>query len=337
MIMNNIPKITIIFPVYNQEKNILESIPSILSQTYKNFEVVIINDGSSDKSGYICDKYAQADGRIKVIHIPNGGISRARNLGLEHARGEIVTFVDSDDKIEPNFLQDIIDAQEKNPQSELFLTGEYLLLDKQGNKTSRRYKAKTSTVLDFITNDHIYERAFMWSKAFLLSVIKKNNMQFDITVKKCEDKFFVYEYLTHISKITQIDNLGYVYRTYTESSLSKTSQEYDVEYALLKRNEFWLKKLFNTDDIYNENVCNYICLYIYLALSSLYRMKTYKSRAYRLDAIRNIAKEFDEVIKKSTRWPGGNFLLKNGYFRIFDILAYSKTFIFQRVFKRYYS
>ena len=94
------PLISIIVPIYNVEKYLSRCINSVLSQTFPDFELLLIDDGSTDKSGYICDGYAQKDSRIKVFHIENGGVSAARNYGLDNARGEWITFVDADDWID---------------------------------------------------------------------------------------------------------------------------------------------------------------------------------------------------------------------------------------------
>lgn len=103
--MNDI--ISVIVPVYNVEKYVAACIKSILSQTYQNFEVLLVDDGSSDTSGNICDEFAKIDSRIRVFHKHNGGPSSARNYGLRYARGGYITFVDSDDSILPNFLEQL--------------------------------------------------------------------------------------------------------------------------------------------------------------------------------------------------------------------------------------
>ena len=96
--------ISVIVPVYNAEKYISKCIDSILSQTFKDFELILINDGSTDNSDLICDKYASIDNRVKVFHKKNGGAGSARNLGIQKASGDWVMFVDSDDWIEPECL-----------------------------------------------------------------------------------------------------------------------------------------------------------------------------------------------------------------------------------------
>ena len=99
------PLISIIIPVYNVEKYLDKCMQSVLAQTYENFEVILVDDGSIDCSGEICDRYVEKDGRVTAYHKPNGGLSDARNFGVEHANAEIISFVDSDDYITADYLQ----------------------------------------------------------------------------------------------------------------------------------------------------------------------------------------------------------------------------------------
>lgn len=105
--------ISIIVPVYQAELTLSRCIESITGQSYLNWELLLINDGSSDSSGEICNKYSEKDPRIKVYHKINGGVSSARNLGLDKASGEFVTFIDSDDWIEPHTLDLYVRCQQK--------------------------------------------------------------------------------------------------------------------------------------------------------------------------------------------------------------------------------
>ena len=109
--MNNI-KVSVIVPLYNAEKYAKRCIESVLRQTYNNYELILIDDGSKDRTGEICDHYADIDSRIKVIHKKNGGVSSARNKGLQEAQGEWITFLDADDWIEPNFLKIVEDSSD---------------------------------------------------------------------------------------------------------------------------------------------------------------------------------------------------------------------------------
>jgi len=106
--MNLTPQISVIVPVYKVEQYIHRCIDSILSQSFTDFELILVDDGSPDNCGKICDEYAQKDSRIRVFHKSNGGVSSARNLGLDNAKGEWIAFIDSDDFVENEYLEELL-------------------------------------------------------------------------------------------------------------------------------------------------------------------------------------------------------------------------------------
>ena len=106
------PLISVIVPIYNSDKTLRQCVDSILGQEYKDFELFLIDDGSKDTSPHICDEYAQKDGRVKTFHIPNSGVSSARNLGIDHAQGKWITFIDSDDTISEKYFSGITEREE---------------------------------------------------------------------------------------------------------------------------------------------------------------------------------------------------------------------------------
>ena len=105
----NSPKISIIVPVYNVEQYLENCINSVLNQSFRNFQLILVDDGSKDSSGEICDRFVLKDSRVKVIHKPNAGVSAARNAGIDIATGQFICFIDSDDWIESEYLQKIVD------------------------------------------------------------------------------------------------------------------------------------------------------------------------------------------------------------------------------------
>lgn len=124
--MNILLKVSIIVPVYKAEPYIRKCIDSILSQTFTNFELLLIDDGSPDNCGKICDEYAELDTRVHVFHKENGGVSAARNLGLDHAKGDYVCFIDSDDWIDPDMLETLIGWEQKKQTDLLFFGLKYV-------------------------------------------------------------------------------------------------------------------------------------------------------------------------------------------------------------------
>ncbi len=203
--------ISIIVPVYNAEKYLDQCIQSILSQTYTDFELLLIDDGSTDSSGAICDRYAEQDSRVRVFHKENGGVSSARNLGLGNAKGEWVTFCDSDDYVEGCWLTNYM---EKSKESELVCQSINVL--KNGSKFDYYHLATANYET---TNDILYVLKNSWqmlgslcNKLFKTNIIKQNSLYFNEEIKFCEDTEFVTRYLKYVNRMSNIDSGGYNYR-----------------------------------------------------------------------------------------------------------------------------
>lgn len=212
------PKISVIIPIYNSEKVLKACLNSVIHQSFIDFEVLLINDGSIDDSGNICDDYAKRDNRIKVFHKENGGVSSARNIGIGNARGEWVTFIDSDDIVEEDFLKN-------------FVITRYTEFSLQGMKTYGKNKAFN---FKFVTSEIDIKQFFKTytlhpffsgptSKLFKLDII--NNLKFDESISFGEDSIFVLSYLKHIKNISLVDKQGYIYNN-LENSLSNKKRSY---------------------------------------------------------------------------------------------------------------
>lgn len=197
--MNN-PKISIITPVYNVEKYLRKCLDSILSQTYQNWETILVDDGSTDQSGVICDEYAAKDTRFVVVHKHNGGVSSARNSGIEKACGEWFLFMDSDDMLYEYTLDSFINRINDEIDS---VCGGYIEIDEandsiQKYSSSRRYELlieRDDALIDFYR--HSYGDMFngyLWNRILRADIIKKNHLRFreDIYIK--EDGLFLVQY-----------------------------------------------------------------------------------------------------------------------------------------------
>lgn len=208
-------KISIIVPVYNAEKYLHRCVDSILAQTFTDFELLLINDGSKDSSGAICDEYAALDSRVRVFHKENGGVSSARNMGLDNAKGEWITFVDSDDWIETNYLNQLCNIKTK---SDLYLSGykPYLMDIKD-------VAYKNIEEIKSILNKHIFYFSNVWGKLFRSDIIKQYKIMFDKNMNYAEDTIFVFTYLQHIRSIHTIASFGYYYEN-SDSSLCKQTR-----------------------------------------------------------------------------------------------------------------
>lgn len=205
--------ISIITPVYNTEKYLPECIQSVFNQTYTNWELLLIDDGSPDGSGAICDEYAARDNRVKVFHKENGGVSSARNVGLDNARGEWITFLDSDDMFEPQYLEKCLFYAKKYNIDiiKFYFSGTYfsnLTIDRQ----------EEFSLLSI--NDYLKINLNLGS----IGLYKKNIvsvLRFNEKMKYAEDQLFNYELIQRAGNCGLINMPLYFYRA-NETSATKT-------------------------------------------------------------------------------------------------------------------
>lgn len=212
------PLISIIVPVYNSSKTLNRCIDSIINQTFDDWELLLIDDGSKDKSGEICDEYAIQDCRINVFHKENGGVSSARNFGLNYASGRWITFVDSDDCVEIEFLAK---AKCYFNSSDIIVFGVAFL-------NSPYRKVPSNIVVDIqesssIIDEQLCELYMMtcWGKFYDINIIKNNDIYFNETLKIGEDTEFVLHYLYYSRKIQFINHSCYIYNEVDFGNLYK--------------------------------------------------------------------------------------------------------------------
>lgn len=197
--------ISIIIPIYKAEKSIRRCIDSVIAQTYKDWELVLVDDGSPDKSGVICDEYQSKDSRIRVIHKPNGGVSSARNMGLDEAIGERICFVDADDALEPNFLSKMAVCSH-----DLVVCGFRSLQGLQITPDDIDVSGEAmGAYIPKIFNS--YSAPAPWAKLFKKEIIDKYHIRFNRKLKLTEDTIFNFEYLSYCSDLRQIPDQLYIY------------------------------------------------------------------------------------------------------------------------------
>lgn len=199
-------KVSVIVPVYNAEHNLRRCVESILNQTFADFELLLIDDGSKDRSGKICDEYAKGDRRIKVFHKANGGVSSARNLGLDNACGEWIAFCDADDYVEPMWLSVMFGNVDN---CDMVTAGFWIY--RNGKK--EKLPCIASTSLDRIV-PYLEEKGvvgMLWCKLFRASIIKKKDLRFNAQYTICEDAEFIYRFIVESRKIKSIEALVYHY------------------------------------------------------------------------------------------------------------------------------
>lgn len=219
------PKISVIVPVYNTDKYLHKCVDSILSQTFTSFELLLINDGSKDCSGEICDEYARKDVRIRVFHKENGGVSSARNLGIENARGEWIAFVDSDDFLPADALRNLLESNNED----LIIGGyknhfgdELITLD--GEKQIIK-KVDFEMFLSLNINSVLFRTP--WCKLFKKEIIDRESLRFDNSLVFGEDTVFVTTYLLQCKSIRNCDKYCYNYYNIGDDYISKYKEHSD--------------------------------------------------------------------------------------------------------------
>lgn len=223
--------ITIIVPVYNVEKYINECVDSLISQTYKNIEIILIDDGSMDKSGEICDSYAASDARIKVIHKQNEGLGFARNTGLKAAQGKFVTFIDSDDKADADLVENLVNGiYEANGDtciggfkriSANGVIGFEERYDKAVFEGKNIYNNLFARMLGSAPDKHDAIRMSVWNVMYSMDIVRRHNIEFPSErVFISEDIIWDSEYYKYAKKAIVIDSTAYNYRI-TPGSLTQ--------------------------------------------------------------------------------------------------------------------
>ena len=216
-------KISVIIPVYNSEKYLKECIDSILAQTYKNYEIIIINDGSTDNSKYICEQYEKSHNNVKLYSIENHGVSYARNLGISKANGEFIYFMDSDDILFSKCFEIFDKLKIDNNSLYCFKWMDYYKNTIPEFNSNYDVEKFTNTKELILLDDNI--SSFLWNKIYQKNILIDNNLRFDENIHYCEDKIFNLQYVKYVNTIIYNPNLFYLYRVRKNSVTGKYISE----------------------------------------------------------------------------------------------------------------
>ena len=228
--------ISVIIPVYNTEQYISCCIDSVLSQSFTNFELILVDDGSKDGSGTICNEYAKKDNRIRVFHKGNGGVSSARNLGLDNARGEWIYFVDSDDELLPGGLQTLVDGICDDVDIvgggyERFGPNGELLEAVDERVTTALSKEETLLIVSNDRPKYYSYLGYMWMWMFRSSVIRSHHLRFDTSIKIKEDTLFLVQYACASNGRTHFNTAPvYKYKMREESAMGNLQKRFCPAY-----------------------------------------------------------------------------------------------------------
>ena len=240
------PTISVIVPVYKVEEYLPACIRSILRQTYRDFELILVDDGSPDRCGEICDEFAMKDKRIRVIHQENGGVSRARNVGIDLARGEWIAFVDSDDLITPKYLEKF--ALTPGEEADLIIQSALHL-----NSKLRRSEFSFDNHLFKDLSDILDERhlSFVvpWCKLFRTNLIERHHIRFPETICYSEDQVFYYHTLAVASAVRTVNSHRYVYRKGKQESLSQKRPDPNMLLSMKEMSLKFLRDLYMKEQV----------------------------------------------------------------------------------------
>ncbi|WP_303841084.1 glycosyltransferase [Selenomonas ruminantium] len=217
----DMPLISVIIPLYNAECYLRTCIDSLLRQSYVHIEILLIDDGSTDGSGSICDSYAIEDSRVKAFHIENGGAAHARNYGIKRASGEYLVFVDSDDFVEAQYVEQLYTAiSEKNVDLAVCDYNEIVDDDKYPQQIERSIVEKLNGKIadDYAIMD--FRFLVSWGGIYRLKVLLDNDVVFPEDMVTAEDQIFNDTYFNHIDRYAYVDECLYNYRIGNDESLS---------------------------------------------------------------------------------------------------------------------
>lgn len=228
----NSPKISVIVPVYNVEKYLRRCIDSILAQTFTGFELLLIDDGSKDKSGEICDEYAKKDSRVRVFHKENGGVSSARNLGLDNALGEWVCFVDADDSVSPFYIEHLVQR---------IVCKDQIVMSNVKNVEyiKENISLVGKTAIEYMVCNGLFALSGPQSKLFNLNVIQQKGIHYPEGVHMGEDGIFFTCYLCEVSKVslsTEVDYFPTVVPGHLSSKFNRFESEIKAFYLWREAN-----------------------------------------------------------------------------------------------------
>lgn len=262
-------KVSFIVPIYNKEKCLENCVDSLLAQNYSSYEIILVNDGSTDKSKEICNHYAENSDKVKVIHQTNAGVSCARNAGIEKAEGEYIIFVDSDDWMEPDAVSTLMG---QTTIADLTFFGSifhypdrialsYIPEDSYYKSFSELQKG----LVDLLKNPkHPDYVGYTWNKMFKNDIIRQYKLRFIEKLSIREDEAFTFAYATHCNTLATLSNLLYHYQ-YSPNGLTWGDKKNAEEYTKLADAYIQTVKAFTKPEL-KKHLVSHAAEYYMLAI-----------------------------------------------------------------------
>lgn len=317
--------ISIIIPIYNVEDYLNKCIDSIIYQTYSDWELILVDDGSFDSSPAICDSYATCDSRIRVIHKINEGVSKARNIGIEIAQGEYIVFCDADDYVDPNYLKQFL---KNNKNADLVITGYYF----DTNNIVYSYKIYQEAYCKNLEEikkhfflQNLKSNGYPWGKFYKHEIIKSNHLRFNEHLQINEDHLFVFQYLLCCKTIYITPSKDYHYTVFRGNNIKLSS----------KRNPFHMHKLASECFKKEINRMQTFWKLTSIEYNSLINEFVYSKRLLGLNSL-CIQKDVTSFKEEIFYWKTRKYHPKNSFHKIIlfiictDILSTNIKFAFLR-------
>ena len=228
--------VSIIIPVFNTKRFLPRCLESVLEQSFSDYELLLIDDGSTDGSFDICDSYAEKDSRIRVFHQENGGVCSARNLGLKHAKGEWIYFIDSDDEVLPGGLQTLVNRISDDVD---IVMGGFIEVDEKGIPSEMCERAeltlsKKQSIISLYRGYGFYYSycGYLWMRLLRRSVIHKFNLRFDTGISIKEDTLFLMQYICKSNGVTRLTTTPvYKYKRRSDSVMGRVESGLEPKYV----------------------------------------------------------------------------------------------------------
>lgn len=287
--------VSIVIPVHNSEKYLSECLFGFVQQTYQNIEVILVDDGSTDKSGEICEQYCRDNNNFHYIRQESCGVSTARNVGLAKAKGKYVVFSDSDDLVKENYIETL--AENMNGY-DMAVCGYYKVNSTFDVIESSVHGERTASeiplnmLLEIIFDSQICGyQGFVWNKIFRMDLIRENHLEFDPEIRYNEDRLFVVEYLMNCKKIFYGNEPLYIYVQHPESAMGKINKGY-THFMLSEIDAY--DKMLNLVVKYADDVYGFALLDEYYAVERLYKIAEGTDKSY----LKNKKKKLSRSIQK---------------------------------------
>ncbi len=241
--MSKAPFISIVIPVYKAADTIPRCVNSVVAQTYQDWELILVEDGSPDNSGIIIDALAQRDSRIRTIHQANGGPGKARNTGIDNAVGRYVLFIDADDTIGPKHLEDL--AKKANPSVPMLICqGVTKIMDQVTQELSFMPRMYQSSEMQKILEENPVSRmGFSVCKLYDRNVLNRYQIRMDTEITLGEDLMFLLHYLLHIDQVCFIDKVDYYYDNRGVSLSLSRPRPFPIEMRTFQVMMYFVKQL----------------------------------------------------------------------------------------------